>query len=87
MIPLQKRPLTPTYLFFYILFWPDTWQIAIGLLAAWLLPPFFMPPDASLFKTVMVFIMMGCIGYAVSGVPARAISRLLRKMLLGAKHP
>lgn len=81
----MQKNLTPTYLFFFILFWPDTWRIAFGLLAAGVLPPLIMPPDLGWFGTGMFHFMIACIGYSAAAAPARGISRLLRKWILGAR--
>ena len=36
---MQKRPITVSYIFFYLLFSEDTWRIAAGFIGA----PFFWP--------------------------------------------
>jgi len=82
---LQKGPLTSSYILFYILFWPDTWRIIIGILAAWLLPPHIMPPDLGLFGSGMFYFMIACIGYAASASPARGLSRVLQRLILKKK--
>ena len=78
----NKRKLTPAYLFFYLLFWPDTWRIAFGVVAAGLLTPRILPADRVLFEAAMVFVMLACIGYAVSAKPARRFTLWLQKAVL-----
>ena len=80
---MQKRPLTPNYIFFYILFLPDSWQVLIGVIAAWLLAPRAISPQTGLFGSVMLYIMIATIGYAASRLPARGITRLIKKLILG----
>ena len=79
---MQKRPLTPTYLFFYLLFWPDTWRILIGLIIAGLLTPRLLSSDRVIFELIMLFFMLAAIGYTVSAKPARWITERLRKVIL-----
>ena len=80
--PAQKRPLTPLYIFFYIIFWPDTWRIVIGLAAAGLITPRLIGPDSSWFQTGMLFIMLAAIAYAASAKPARRLSSKLRQIIV-----
>jgi hypothetical protein len=80
---LRKRPLTPGYIFFYILFLPDTWQILIGLVAAGFLAPALRPPEMGSAGKVVLFVMVATIGYAATGRIARGITRQLKKWILG----
>ena len=82
---MQKRQRTFSYYIFYMLFLPDTWQILIGIAAAYLLAPLAMSPATSLFGKVMLYIMIATIGYTVSRLPARGICRIIKKMILGDK--
>ena len=82
---MRKRPLTPGYILFYILFWPDSWQILIGLMVAWFLTPLILSADMTTVVVVVLYIMMATIGYAASRGPARGITRLLKKVVLGDK--
>ena len=41
----DKRPLTPTYMVFLLLFAPDTWRILMGFVISVLLTPEIVPPD------------------------------------------
>ncbi|MEJ2158213.1 MAG: hypothetical protein P8X96_23030 [Desulfobacteraceae bacterium] len=82
----DKRRITPGYVLFYILFLPDTWQVLIGVLAAYLVTPSILSPDMALPARVIVYLMLATIGYAASRGPARGITRLLKKWILGDRH-
>ncbi len=82
----KRRPLTPAYIFFYLLFLPDTWRILIGIIASVLLTPFVLKPEMEGSSQIVLFIMMAAIGYAVSGVPARWITGYWKKFFLGDKR-
>ncbi len=84
---MRKKYLTPGYVFFYILFWPDTWRILIGFAAACLLAPRFVYPDLGTLGTGMIYIMLASIGYAFSSLPARWISGRIKKLILRDKRP
>jgi hypothetical protein len=84
---VTKRRLTPGYVLFFILFWPDTYRILIGLLAAVLLAPRITPLDQGAFVLWMMYIMLACIGYAATDKPARAISGKMRRILLKDRRP
>jgi len=79
---LGKRPVTPTYIVFYILFLPDSWQILMGLVFTWLLLPVVLTPDMTGFSKVLIFIMLLTIGYTITRKPARWITRQLKKFIL-----
>jgi hypothetical protein len=83
----HQRPLTFTYVVFYILFLPDTWQILIGLAAAFILAPRVISAQTGVFGNVMLYVMIATIGYAASRLPARGITRLIRKLILGDRSP
>jgi hypothetical protein len=84
---LHKRPLTPGYILFYILFSPETWRILIGILAAWFLAPVIVSPDMAQSARVMLWIMIAVIGYTICGVPARWITHMLVRWIVGDKSP
>lgn len=79
---MPKRPFTPTYILFYLLFWPDTWRITIGLIAGILLTPHLTKTESNPLQTGMLFIMLAAIGYAASAKPAKIISTKLRTLVL-----
>jgi hypothetical protein len=78
-----KRPLTFSYIVFYILFWPDTYRIVIGIAAGALLSSRVMPPDLAAPGKIVLFLMIAAIGYAVSAIPGRGIAARLRRIILG----
>lgn len=82
---MNKRLLTPGYLFFYLIFWPDTYRLLFGLTAAFLLAPRITPADHGGFGLVMMHVMLACIGYAATAKPARSISNALKKKILKGK--
>lgn len=83
----KKRPLTPGYVLFYILFLPDTWQVLIGLLVSYLVTPSILSPEMSLSAKIMIYLMLATIGYAASRGPARGITRVIKKWILGDRLP
>lgn len=85
--PLRKRQPTPAYIFFYILFLPDTWQILIGLAAAAFLAPALRPQEMGAAGGAVLFLMVAAIGYAASGPVGRAVSRFLRRRIPGNRQP
>ncbi|WP_373499028.1 hypothetical protein [Desulfococcus sp.] len=84
---MRKRQLTPGYIFFYILFLPDTWQILIGAAAASLLTSAVRPEDMGRAGGAVLFVMIAAIGYAASGPVGRGITRVLKKRILGDRRP
>jgi uncharacterized membrane protein len=82
---LQKSSRTFSYYIFYALFLPDTWQIIIGIVASYLLTPLTLSQGSGLFGRVMLYIMIATIGYTASRFPARGISRIIKKLILGDK--
>ena len=80
---MVKRQKSASYFFFYILFLPDTWRILVGLLAAVFLAPAVATPQIDTFGRTVLYLMITAIGYAVSGAPARGISRAMKHLLLG----
>jgi len=84
---LPKRALTLSYMLFYILFLPDTWQILIGIVAACILAPRAISANSGVFGSIMLYVMIATIGYAASRLPARGIARVIRKLILGNRQP
>ena len=82
---MQKKSLTFNYILFYTLFLPDTWQILIGITSSYILAPMAMTNETGLFGKVMLYIMIATIGYTASRLPARGISRIIKKLILGDK--
>lgn len=80
---MPKRPVTPTYVIFYILFLPDSWRILLGIGLGALLGPHLIEPGMDTAGRAMIFLMLAVIGYTVSGVPAKWITKGLKKWILG----
>lgn len=80
---MRNRPLTVRYVIFYGLFSPQSWQILIGLIIAYLLTPVINMPDGGLPARMVVFVMIAVIGYEVFRIPARWITRKLIRWILG----
>ncbi|MBS3759037.1 MAG: hypothetical protein KGY61_10285 [Desulfobacterales bacterium] len=80
---MPKRPITPTYIVFYILFLPDSWQILMGIIFALILHRFAVGPDMSNISKALVFIMLATIGYTITRIPARWITQKLKTWILG----
>ncbi len=76
-----------TYYFFYVLFSPDAWRLAIGVVAALWVGPRIFEPEMSSAARAMVYVMLTAIGWAASQVPARWICRGLRRLVLGNRVP
>ena len=84
---MQKRPLTFSYIFFYILFLPDSWQVLIGIAAAFIFAPLAFTPETGQLGRIMLYVMIATIGYAASRLPARGITRVIKKLILGDRQP
>jgi hypothetical protein len=80
---MQKRPVTFTYMVFYVLFLPDSWQILVGILASLFIAPVIIPPDYGPGARIMVYFMLAVIGYAASRPLGKGISNLLKKWIIG----
>ena len=76
---MQKRPLSASYFFFYLLFSDDTWRILAGfILAVWIGPLVTQGRNLSQGGEVMVWMMIMAVGWSVSGWPARKITGMLK---------
>ena len=77
---MQKRPLTASYIFFYLLFSVDAWRIAAGfVLAVFLGPLVTRGQNLSQGGEVMVWLMIMAIGWSVSAWPAKKITAALQR--------
>ena len=84
---MQKRPLTFNYILFYILFLPDSWQVLIGVAVAYFFAPRAAAPETGPIGRIMLYVMIATIGYAASRLPARGITRVIKKLILGDRQP
>ena len=77
---MQKRPFSVAYIFFYVLFSPDTWRIMTGFVCAFFLAPLVTRGrNLSQGGEVMVWLMIMAIGWSVTAWPARKITAVLRR--------
>jgi len=83
---MPKRPRTPTYIVFYILFLPDTWQVLMSLGFALLMQRFAISPDMAVFSKALIFIMLVTIGYTITRLPAKWITGRIKKFFLGDRQ-
>lgn len=84
---MNKRPITPSYIVFYILFSPDTWRILIGVIISILTTPHVVTPEMGISGKVLLYIMIATIGYTGAALPGRWISNMFKKLILGDKIP
>lgn len=83
---MARRPVTPAYVIFYILFLPDSWRILIGFAAAAIFDHFFTGSEADAVGRTIIFLMAAAIGYAVSSVPGRLIAGMMKKLILEGRR-
>ncbi len=77
---MPNRPLTFSYLFFYLLLSPDTWRILIGFVAAVVLGPrLTQARNFSQTGEVMIWLMIMAIGWTVTAWPAKKITSALQR--------
>jgi len=79
-----KRPMTPAYIFFYLLFSSEAWRIAAGFAAAVLVTPYLLPGGLSTFGRALMYLMVGVVGYTLLGMPSRRIAAWWKKTILGS---
>ncbi len=81
--PKHKTRITPVYIFFYILFLPDTYRVLLGMALALLLAPLVIEINpitgAGWF---MIYLMLATIGYAVTGKIGDRIAKLAKNAVL-----
>jgi hypothetical protein len=77
---MSKRPITASYIFFYLLLSDDTWRIAAGFIAAvWLGPTVTQGREMSQGAAALVWLMIMAIGWSLSAWPARKITDALKR--------
>ena len=82
---MAKRKLTPAYLFFTILFLPDTWQVIIGIAAAYFVVPVILKPDMGTGAMVVLYVMCAAIGYVLSAKLGKWVSNAFKRLILKDK--
>ncbi|BBO80699.1 hypothetical protein DSCO28_12650 [Desulfosarcina ovata subsp. sediminis] len=84
---MQKRPITVSYIFFYLLFSEDAWRIAAGFVGAVLLGPLVAQSrELTQAAEVVVWLMIMVIGWSVTAWPARKITAALRRSVKQASR-
>lgn len=77
---MANRPLTFSYLFFYLLLSPDTWRVLSGFLFAVVFGPMITQGRGlGHAGEAMVWLMIMAIGWSVTGWPAKKITDLLQR--------
>lgn len=82
---MARRPITPAYVLFYILFLPDTWQALFGIIGSYLISSRMIPADLNKGGKVMAFLMIGTIIFAASKPVGKWVSNSMKKFFLGNK--
>ncbi|ESP92375.1 uncharacterized protein Dvar_26870 [Desulfosarcina variabilis str. Montpellier] len=77
---MANRPLTFSYLFFYLLLSPDTWRILAGFVFAVILGPM-VTQGRGLGHAgeAVVWLMIMAIGWSVTAWPAKKITGFLQR--------
>lgn len=83
---MAKRPVTVTYILFYLLFSTDFWRILMGATFSGLLTPLIPAGDIRLPGRLVIYVMTAGIGFAASRVPATWITGKFKKWILGKKE-
>lgn len=79
---MQKRRLSLSYIFFYLLFSDDTWRVAAGFAGAVLIGPLVTQGrDLSRAGEALVWLMIMAIGWSIAAWPARKITGALKRAL------
>jgi hypothetical protein len=81
-VEMANRPLSLSYLFFYLLLSPDTWRILFGFIGAVVLGPM-LTESRNLGQggETMVWLMIMAIGWSVTGWPAKKITGALQRTI------
>ena len=79
---MANRPLTFSYLFFYLLLSPDTWRVLAGFICAVVLGPM-VTQGRGLGQAgqAVVWVMIMAIGWSVTSWPAKKITGVLQRMV------
>jgi len=77
-----RQPKTGAYYLFYLLFSTDFWRIVMGAAVSIVATPHLAPMDMSAAGRAMLYVMAAAIGWAITAVPARWISRAMKTVIL-----
>jgi hypothetical protein len=78
---MARQKITPLHVLTHILVTPDTYRVMAGVLLGAVLMPNLIPEQTTVLGRYVLFIMLVCIGWALSAVPARWIARKLQEMV------
>ncbi len=77
---MQQRPLSVSYLLFYLLFSDDAWRIAAGFVCAVCIGPLLTQGrNLSRGGEVLVWLMIMAIGWSITAWPAKKITGALQR--------
>jgi hypothetical protein len=82
---MARRPITPVYVLFYIMFLPDAWQALFGVIGSCLISPQIIPADFNPGGKIMAFFMIATIIYAAARPVGKWVSNSMKKFFLGNK--
>ncbi|MCF8066964.1 MAG: hypothetical protein K9L30_00105 [Desulfobacterales bacterium] len=81
---MTERKKTPLFIFFYLLFSPDTWRGVLGILIVVIAGPLLSKNlDLPLPGSIVFWFMIGVIGWWVTEAPANFIAGFLKKRIIG----
>lgn len=84
---MQKRRISVSYFFFYLLFSDDAWRIAAGVVCAVFLGPLLTEGrNLSRAGETMVWLMLLALGWSLTAWPAKKITGALRRAVKRAFH-
>ena len=83
----DKRPITPGYIIFFLLFSADTYRIIVGVIFSILITPSIAPPELQPAGRSMLYVMVATIGWAVTAKPGQWIADSVKKLILGNQRP
>ena len=79
-VVMRRSNLSPSYLFFYLLFSDDTWRIAAGFVCAVFLGPMVTKERGlSHGGEAIVWLMIMAIGWSISAWPAKKITGAFKR--------
>ena len=85
--PKSRIRITPIYIFFYILFSPDTYRVLLGVVAALILgPPVIQTKPVSAAGEFVIYLMLATIGYAITGKIGGIIAETAKNAVLKDKR-
>ena len=78
--PPERKRRWPVFFLSYFLLSPDTYRILAGTVFAVILTPRLLPVDPTGMGRYVLFIMIVVVGWAITGAPARWLTRRLQSL-------